>query len=262
MASRQPLVEAAEPARKALAHTLHELGVAVASGHYPPGSNLPPEPALCAAFGVSRTVVREAIKSLVAKRLLSTGPKVGTRVLPIAQWNGFDGDVLAWQAHRGFSREHLRDLQALRRLIEPEAARLASAAASADDLAELEAAWQGMRSAYEQGGDSFGHERRFHQMLLRASGNRLLAQMEPALAVVLQLAFELSLARPESAQQALQTRRLLLDGLLAGSSQRTERACSKLIAAAQVDIVSLLNSRRKLPLLKAVATPLKAPRRT
>ena len=69
---------------------------------------------LCEELGVSRTVVREAVKSLIAKGLLRTGPKVGTRVLPPEQWNWFDPDVVVWQSKAGLTREFLRDLQELR----------------------------------------------------------------------------------------------------------------------------------------------------
>lgn len=79
-----------------LGHTLDQLGEAIVSGRYAPGSAIPPEPVLGEAFGVSRTVVREAIKSLVAKGLVVTGPKVGTRVLPAEQWNWFDQSVVRW----------------------------------------------------------------------------------------------------------------------------------------------------------------------
>jgi hypothetical protein len=57
-------------------------------------ASVPPEPALCEELGVSRTVVREAVKSLIAKGLVTTGPKVGTRVLPSENWNWFDPDVV------------------------------------------------------------------------------------------------------------------------------------------------------------------------
>ena len=68
---------------------------------------------------MSRTVIREAVKSLVAKGLLITGPKVGTRVMPEEHWNWFDPDVVVWQSKIGFTREFLRDLQELRRVVEP-----------------------------------------------------------------------------------------------------------------------------------------------
>lgn len=61
-------------------NTVDHLGEAILAGRYPAGASLPPEPALCSELGVSRTVVREAVKSLIAKGLVSTGPKVGTSV--------------------------------------------------------------------------------------------------------------------------------------------------------------------------------------
>ena len=76
--------------------------------------------------GVCRTVVREAVKSLVAKGLLTSGPKVGTRVLPPENWNCFDEDVVAWHVQAGLTPEFVRDLQDLRRVMEPAAVRLAA----------------------------------------------------------------------------------------------------------------------------------------
>jgi DNA-binding GntR family transcriptional regulator len=55
-------------------HTLERLGLSVVSGRHAIGASLPPEPVLCEQMGVSRTVVREAIKSLAAKGLLSLVP--------------------------------------------------------------------------------------------------------------------------------------------------------------------------------------------
>jgi hypothetical protein len=74
-------VAAAKARGVIVTHTPDVLNDDVA-GRHPVASIIPPEPQGCDAYGVSRTVVRKAIKSLVAKGLLSTGPKVGTRVLP------------------------------------------------------------------------------------------------------------------------------------------------------------------------------------
>ena len=107
-------------------HTLDLLGEAIVGGRYPVGAAIPPEPMLCEELGVSRTVVREAVKSLVAKGLLVTGPKVGTRVLPEDNWNWFDPEVVQWKSKMGLTREFLRDLQELRRVVEPAGVRLAA----------------------------------------------------------------------------------------------------------------------------------------
>ena len=71
-------------------NTVEFLGRAIVAGRYVVGGVIPPEPLLCEELGVSRTVVRESVKSLVAKGLIQTGPKVGTRVLPSDSWNWFD----------------------------------------------------------------------------------------------------------------------------------------------------------------------------
>ena len=119
-------------------NTLDLLGQRIVSAQYPCGSSLQPEQALCNELGVSRTVIREVVKSLVAKGLLSTGPKVGTRVLPEEHWNWFDPDVVAWQSKVGLTNEFLRDLQELRRVVEPAGVRLAAQRATSEDIALIE----------------------------------------------------------------------------------------------------------------------------
>ena len=121
------------PSKNAHSNMVEMLGCRIVAGQYPVGSTLPPEPALCENFGVSRTVVRESIKSLVAKGLLVTGPKLGTRVLPEDQWNWFDPDVVTWLSQNRLSADFLRDLQELRRIVEPAAIRLAAERASPQD---------------------------------------------------------------------------------------------------------------------------------
>jgi DNA-binding FadR family transcriptional regulator len=189
--------------KNVLGQALDRLGEALVAGRFGAEGTLPPEPLLCEELGVSRTVVREAVKSLVAKGLLRTGPKVGTRVQPADQWNWFDPEVVAWHSRAGLAREFLRDLQELRRVVEPAAVRLAAERASAEDLAQMEAAFAGMKDAVEHGGDYVRHDLAFHQGLLRASHNRMLVHMSKALAALLRTSFELSTARPDGALHSL-----------------------------------------------------------
>ena len=243
------------------ARTLALLGERIVTGVYGPGSAVPPEPTLCEELGVSRTVVREAIKSLVAKGLLSTGPKVGTRVLATEQWNWFDPDVVAWHSRTGLTREFLRDLQELRRLIEPAAARLAAERATAPQLTAIQAACAAMQDAVENGGDYVQHDLAFHQGLLRASGNRLLVQMSKALSALLRTSFEISTHKPDGPALSMPRHRAVLDAVMARAPLRAERACLRLIDSAQADIEQVLSSRRKLPSLSAPAARLKARRK-
>ncbi len=241
-----------------LGNTLDRLGEAIVSGHYPPGGAIPPEQILCDAFGVSRTVVREAIKSLVAKGLVSTGPKVGTRVLPSDGWNWFDPDVVAWQSKCGLTREFLRDLQEMRRIVEPAAVRLAAERATPLDIAAIETAYAGMRSAIEKGGDYVSHDLAFHQGLLQACHNRMLAQMSKALGALLRTSFEISTTKRDGPTQSLPLHRAVLDAVIARNPAKAQRAALVLIDAAQADIELVLASRRELPSVTAPALHLKA----
>jgi DNA-binding FadR family transcriptional regulator len=215
---------------------------------------------LCEELGVSRTVVREAVKSLVAKGMLVTGPKVGTRVLPSEQWNWFDPDVVAWQAKAGLTREFLRDLQELRRVVEPAAVRLAAERATAADIAGIELAYAGMKQAIEQGGDYVRSDLAFHQGLLRACHNRMVVQMSKALGALLRTSFELSTAKPDGPAQSLPLHRAVLDAVIARNPAKAEKAILVLIDGAADDIEQVLASRRKLPSL-ALPAPQLSPRR-
>ena len=238
-------------------NTVDLLGEAIVTGRYPVGGSLPPEPMLCEELGVSRTVVREAVKSLIAKGLLVTGPKVGTRVLAEEQWNWFDPDVVAWQSRAGLSREFLRDLQELRRLVEPAAVRLAAERATAQDIAEIEAAYAGMKRAIDDGGDYVSSDLRFHQGLLRACHNRMVAQMGKALGALLRTSFEISTSRPDGPASSLHLHRAVLDAVIQRAPQQAEQAILVLIDAAAGDIEQVLASRRKLPALGVPAPRLK-----
>ena len=248
------------PIKNVHGRTLELLGEAIVSGRYPPGSGIPPEPTLGEEFGVSRTVVREAIKSLVAKGLVSTGPKVGTRVLPAEQWNWFDPDVVTWQSRTGLSREFLRDLQELRRVVEPAAVRLAAERATAQDIAEIEAAYAGMKDAIDNGGDYVRYDLAFHQGLLRACHNRMVVQMSKALGALLRTSFEISTSRPDGPSHSLPLHRAVLDAVIARKPVAAAKACLVLIDGAQDDIEQVLASRRRLPSLNLPAPRLKARR--
>ena len=243
--------------KNVLGNTLDHLGEALVSGRWGADGALPPEPLLCEALGVSRSVVREAVKSLVAKGLLTTGPKVGTRVQPADQWNWFDPDVIAWHSRGGLSREFVRDLHELRRVVEPAAVALAAERATATDLEHLETAFAGMSAAIAGGGDYVRHDLAFHQGLLAASHNRMLVHMSKALAALLRTSFELSTARPDGALHSLPLHRAVLDAVIARNAAKAEKAALLLIDSARDDIEEVLASRRKLPSVALPAARLK-----
>lgn len=154
----------------------HEIGQRIVRGDYPPRSILPNEAAWSQTFGVSRSAVREAIKILMAKGLLASRPKVGSRVEPRERWNLLDRDVLGWYATAPDKAGFLRTVQEFRYIIEPEATALAATRRSDAQMAEIGRALADMAEAtslMERTAADAG----FHLAILRASGNELLVPL-------------------------------------------------------------------------------------
>ena len=84
-------------AQKNLSYVLAEkLAQLILAGKYAPGSILPGEMELGEQFGVSRTAVSEAVKTLTAKGMVLPRPRIGTRVMPQSNWNFLDQELLSW----------------------------------------------------------------------------------------------------------------------------------------------------------------------
>src|SRR4029078_6616611 len=91
-----------------------------------PRARLPRNAKRGAMFGVSRTAVREAIKTLNGKGLLVSRPKIGSRVEPRDRWNLLDRDVLGWHCAAMDRRAFLESTQEARKLLETGIAGLAA----------------------------------------------------------------------------------------------------------------------------------------
>lgn len=119
------------------ARVVDELGAAIVAGEFPENSTLPGDPQLLERFGVSRSVLREAMKTLAAKGLVVAKSRVGTRVNPRESWNFVDSDLIIWQMQAGIDAEFIAHLCEMRLAFEPAAARLAALNATADEVANL-----------------------------------------------------------------------------------------------------------------------------
>ncbi|MDA1362529.1 FadR/GntR family transcriptional regulator [Glycomyces luteolus] len=160
------------PANLAKAITA-ELVRRIVLGEYPANSSLPPEPALCEAFAVSRTVVREAVKILQEKGMVRIRRGTGTTVRPQTEWNMLDEAVLAATVEADRSLAVLDDLVVTRRLLESDMANVA--ARSADDalIERLHSQVDRMDELVDDVVAYKEHDRDFHDSVMRASGNRI-----------------------------------------------------------------------------------------
>ena len=94
------------------------LGLAIVTDGYDADTPFPIEAELCEQFDASRTVVREAVKMLTAKGLLSARPGGGNVVEPETNWNLLDPDVLRWMLERKMSPHLLLEFTQMRVVME------------------------------------------------------------------------------------------------------------------------------------------------
>ncbi|OWU73027.1 hypothetical protein ATO3_14315 [Marinibacterium profundimaris] len=147
------------------------LGQAIVSGNPQPGDLLPRDEELAEEFGVSRTVLREAMKTLAAKGLVVPKARVGTRVRPRHEWNMFDVQVLRWHLEDvKQSDSFYAQLFEMRLAFEPFAAGLAAEKAKPEELDALDACVQEMRAAKDEKAFAMA-DLEFHRVALQAAGN-------------------------------------------------------------------------------------------
>ena len=178
--------------RTSHAQVVNELGLAIIAGDYPVGTTLPGDAELAARFKVSRTVLREAMKTLAAKGLVVPRARIGTRVTPNTQWNLFDSDILTWYFAVGIDENFLLHLSEVRLAFEPHAAALAARHASETDISQM------MRLAVALGDMDHTAESlaladlKFHLSVLDASRNPFLRTVGSLIEAALVGAFKLS----------------------------------------------------------------------
>jgi DNA-binding FadR family transcriptional regulator len=152
------------------------LGQAIVAGSHASGNPFPTEDALTRSHELSRSVVREAVKILSAKGLLSSRPRVGITVRSAGEWNLLDPDVLEWISIAKLDHDFLVELLQMRRAVEPEACRLAALRGDKSAIALIGVAHDRMIAAASGGDDPLQSDVAFHRAILDASGNRMFAQ--------------------------------------------------------------------------------------
>ncbi|OZM76474.1 FadR/GntR family transcriptional regulator [Pseudonocardia sp. MH-G8] len=155
---------------------LHAIGSAIVSGALPEGHTDTVE-GLTGRTGASRSIVREALRVLGALGMISAGRRVGVKVLPRATWNVLDPLVIRWRLASPERAAQLAELRALRRAVEPEAARLAAHRPAPDQVEHLREA--AAHLATSQGAEEFlVADRRLHGLVLAMSGNAMFVRLQ------------------------------------------------------------------------------------
>ncbi|MGN6121796.1 MAG: FadR/GntR family transcriptional regulator [Sphingomonas oligoaromativorans] len=209
-----------------------DLGRAIVTGKFSDGVVFPYEADLCKQYGVSRPVLREAVKMLTAKGLLKARPRQGTSVQPEDQWNLFDPDVLRWMMERKFTIELMVEFTEVRLAIEPRAAALAARDATDVQRTRIADAIERMRAADAGDDDALTADIAFHVAVLEASNNRFFRQFTDLAEATLRFSIRRTNAYKGVPRASAEEHKVVADAIIAGDAARASTEMYMMIESA------------------------------
>lgn len=139
-----------------------------------PGQQLPGEMILSDKLGVSRSTLREAIKTLCSQGVLEVYRGKGTYVA-----KSMEGFINFGLDDLNMSRSRVKDLFESRLLFEPQLAALACQRATEDELRDILAAGAEVEASIRSDRDRTAADQDFHKKIAIASHNRFMLQLLP-----------------------------------------------------------------------------------
>jgi GntR family transcriptional repressor for pyruvate dehydrogenase complex len=189
----------------------------IIDGHLKPGDRLPAERELSERFGVSRVVVREAVKALQEKGLVEIRPGVGT----------FVHDSMSEIMQQSLARmvridqqNGLENLTQVREIFEPEIAAIAAEKATLADIRAMKTAITTMDDAMDDVDAFITADHEFHLALAKATQNKLIVDLIGSIVNLLaeqrRLIFLAGTGGPQRGQQHHRT---ILQAVMDGDKQ-------------------------------------------
>jgi DNA-binding FadR family transcriptional regulator len=218
------------PARSRTAKVSRSIGLAIVSGRYPQNAVLPGVPELMQRHGVSRTVLREAMKTLAGKGLIEAKARIGTRVRDRQHWNLFDPDVLLWHAASGFDPPFLVQLSEMRMALEPEAAAVAAERRTDEELREMYASVDRMGAPGVTAEGFVEADLDFHLAVAKATGNPFMRSISTLIEVALVAVLTVSqpVRYPVRHDKSIADHRAIADAISRGDTEGA-RAAMRLV---------------------------------
>ena len=202
-----------------------QLAAEIRRGGLAPGDRLPTEARLVEQFGVSRTVVREAVSRLKSLGLVDSRQGSGVFVRQAASFA-----PLNFELRHAASQEAVVQMVEVRRALEGEVAALAARRRSAAQLRRIQSAVRALDAAVQQGGNGVAEDVQFHRAIAEAAGNPFLIRTLEYLGQFLHGATQVTRAnearRLDFAQQVRDEHKAIVEAVQAGDAQAAREAAA------------------------------------
>jgi len=202
-----------------------KLAAEIRRGGLAPGDKLPTEARLALQFGVSRTVVREAVSRLKSLGLVDSRQGSGVFVTANATFA-----PLQFEARQAASQEAVVQMVEVRRALEAEVAALAAQRRTAADMKQIRVAVKALDDAVQKGGNGVREDVQFHRAIAEAARNPFLLQTLEYLGQFLHGATQVTRAnearRLDFAQQVRSEHAAIVQALQAGDAEAARQAAA------------------------------------
>ena len=215
-----------------------DLGVMIVSGTLRPGMVLEGEVEASDQRKVSRSAYREAVRILVAKGLVHSKPKAGTRVNDRAAWHLLDPDVLSWIFQNEPDYTLVYSLFEMRNMVEPEAAALAAERRTAEQIKVMASALDVMSRHKTTTKEWRDADEQFHTALLEASGNAFLASMTSSISAAVSWSTIFKQRHEPLKRDPVPDHRRVFKAIEGGNPAAARKAMAQLVNLELIDITT------------------------
>ncbi|MCX7304190.1 MAG: FadR/GntR family transcriptional regulator [Hyphomicrobiales bacterium] len=231
-----PPIVGAVPRRSLHDEVVATLGRGIVSGTFGEGTSLPNEADLAGDLGVSRNVLREAVKVLVAKGMLDVRPKTGTTVRMKEHWHMLDPEVLAWEAAGDLHLPYAFNFTEFRLILEPKASFLAARRATDAEIHTIRARCDALEACVGHLDRMPNADIAFHQSIHRASHNALLQHLGVLTAAIMRVQVTYTASRPGDFERGLPLHRELTEAITVRNAPLAERVSRALCEMPYLDL--------------------------
>ena len=192
----------------------------IRQGELQHGARLPSERTLAEQFSVSRSSVREAIRSLELQGLVVSRRGSGTFI----NTEAIESVVAVLASTLSTGSETLKEIFEVRHLLEPQISAVAATRADQDEMRRMAEILEEQRQQLEQGETGVDADTAFHFALASATHNSALVKVVSAVEGILQLSRDRSLQEPGRAKRSLESHRQILEKVRSGDSEGARKA--------------------------------------
>ena len=197
----------------------------------------PNEAEMCEQLGVSRSILREAVKVLADKGMLVVRPRSGTRARPRTDWNLLDPDILCWQAEAKPDGRFLRELCEVRLAIEPTASGFAAVRATAEETAAMASCIERLEALDDTASAEIVEGNlEFHEAVVAASHNPLFRQLSASIRLPMQVALSYTVRLPAVLALEREAHRALYESILRHDPQAARTAAEEIVGFAMLAV--------------------------